>query len=256
MSSRTYKLLSGLLILIFLYGCAGGTSGGVKSQAIQPQDKNLSRIENNLVFLVVNIKQPRARLKLRNFVAKNLSSQKNYSFAFFDNFILGSSPLQHTVTGNTVEHLIFLDLPAGTYSISNMQFFDFQYRLFSRNTTAYLDYVLYKPVKFEVLPNGATDLGQLNIEIIQATQTSVEANAYAQLFDYALTDTDTYAQLQSDYGLTNAYYQVMAGTIHQLKGILNFTTPGHRKIDLRKAMGRYPALKEQVFQKGKMWVVE
>ncbi len=242
MSSRTYKLLSGLLILIFLYGCAGGTSGGVKSQAIQPQDKNLSRIENNLVFLVVNIKQPRARLKLRNFVAKNLSSQKNYSFAFFDNFILGSSLLQHTVTGNTVEHLIFLDLPAGTYSISNMQFFDFQYGLLSGNTTTYLDYVLYKPVNFEVPPDGATDLGQLNIEIIQATQTSVEANAYAQL--------------QSDYALTNAYYQTMVGTIHQLKGILNFTTPGHREIDLRKAMGRYPALKGQVFQKGKIWVVE
>ncbi len=242
MNSRTYKLLSGLLILIFLHGCAGGAAGRVKSQAIQPQDKNLSRIENNLVFLTVNIKQPRARLKLRNFVAKNLSSQENYSFAFFDNFILGSSLLQHTVSGDTVEHLVFLDLPAGTYSISSMRFFDFQHGLGSGNTTTYLDYDLFKPVNFDVLAGNATDLGQLNIEIIQPKTTNVEENVYSQL--------------QSDYALTNAYYQSMAGSIHQLKGILNFTTPGHREIDLRKATGRYPALKGQVFQKGKMWVAE
>ena len=242
MTSRTYKTITGLLLLIFLHGCAGGSLGRVKSQAIQPQDKNLSRIENNLVFLVVNIKQPRARLKLRNFVAKNLSSQETYSFAFFDNFILGSSLLQHTVTGNTVEHLVFLDLPAGTYSISSMRFFDFQYGLVTGNTTTYLDYELFKPVNFEVLADGATDLGQLNIQIIQLKTTSAEANAYAQL--------------QSDYKLTNAYLNTMAGSINQIKGILNFTTPGYREIDLAKAMGRYPALKGQVFQKGEMWVAE
>jgi len=246
MTIRTCKKTIALLLLISLAGYAGCSLERVKSQALQPQDKDLDNVKDSLVFLVVNIKQPRARLKLRNFVAKNLTSQETYSFAFHDNFILGSSQLQHTVNGDTVEHLVFLDLPPATYSISSMEFFDFQYGIatgnLTGNTTTYLNYDLFKPVNFEVKADGVTDLGQLNIQIIQSTQTYTTENAYSGL--------------QSTYKLTNAYMHTMSGSIRRLDGILNFTTPGHRDIDLKKAKGRYPALREKVFHKGKMWIEE
>jgi len=243
---RTCKTTIALLLLIALTGCAVGPQDWLKTQALQPQDKNLDNVKDSLVFLVVNIKQPRARLKLRNFVATNLTTQKTYSFVFYDNFILGSSLLQHTVIGDTVEHMVFLDLPPATYSISSMEFFDFEWGIvtgnLTGNTSTYLDYTLFKPVNFEVNAYGVTDLGQLNIQIIQSTQTSTTSNAFTDL--------------QSDYKLTNAYLHTMSGSIKRLKGILNFSTPGHRDIDLKKAKGRYPALRDKVFHKGKMWVEE
>jgi hypothetical protein len=231
-------------ILFVLIGCAAQER--VRPQAIQPETKDLSEIEHKLVFLSVDIEQGKTRLRMKRLVARNQETQKIWVFPFYDNLILDSTVLAFTQKGSRVEHLVFLDIPEGTYRFTKADFEFFQYNIVGANTTQLVEHELFTPVYFEVKGGQATYLGNLNVKIVLPNELASGGDVYTLLSNDQV--------LQQIYpAMTLAALDATKTTLQTLGGFLYFSAPGGREIDLQEARGRYPALINTDFTNGRIW---
>ena len=109
-----------LCVAVLMAGCAANRH--IKSQALDFADGDLGAVKQRLVLLTIHIEPASMNLKLRGFDVRNPSSGEVYAFAFFNNMILGSKALAHIVGDNAVQHMVFLDLPAGSYVMDDFEF--------------------------------------------------------------------------------------------------------------------------------------
>ena len=231
-------------ILFVLNGCADHER--VRPQAIQPETSDLSEIEHKLVFLSVDIEQGKTRLKMKRLVARNQATQEIWEFPFYDNLILDSTILAFTRNGSTVEHLVFLDIPEGTYRFTHADFEFFQYNIVGANTTQLVEHELVTPVFFEVKGGQATYLGNLNVKVVLPNELAYGGDVYTLLSNDQV--------LQKIYpAMTLAALDATRPTLQTLGGFLYFSTPGRREIDLQEARRRYPALINTNFTNGRIW---
>lgn len=155
------------------------------------------------------------------------SGSPNFSFAFFNNAILGSRALAHIVVDNAVTHMVFLDLPAGSYVMD-----DFQFAFLSQAgaSTIALRKKLAKPVLLEVPGERAVYLGRLGVWLTNLRATGAFGQPIAagngKVIRIGVFDT---ADLD------------LAATVIQAAD-----------EDLLKAKTRYRALADQPFARGTM----
>jgi len=231
-------------ILFVLNGCADQER--VRPQAIQPGTNDLSEIEHKLVFLSVDIEQGKARLKMKRLVARNQETQETWIFPFYDNLILDSTALAFTQNGSKIEHLVFLDIPEGTYRFTNADFEFFQYSIVGANTTQLVEHELVTPVFFEVKGDQATYLGNLNVKIVLPNELASGDDVYTLLSNDKV--------LQQIYpAMTLAALDATKTTLQNLGGFLYFSAPGGREIDLQEALRLYPVLENTNFSNGRIW---
>lgn len=152
--------LFALCVAALVAGCASNTH--IKSQALDFADRDLSAVKQRLVLLTIHIEPASMNLKLRNFIVRNPSSGEMFSFAFFNNAILGSKALPHIVGDNAVQHMVFLDLPAGSYVMDDFEFAFLNQE--SASSTA-LKKKLATPVLIEIPPERAVYLGRLSVRL-------------------------------------------------------------------------------------------
>ena len=238
-------ILAAFVVILLLNGCS--SMDRIRPQALQPDDQNLPKLEHNLVLLSVDIDQTDTRLKLHRMVARNLETQQLWVFPFFDNTILGSSQLPFREVGNTTEHLVFVDIPAGTYQLTKTDFKYFQYNILGSNTAQHLEHELYTPVYFKVPNDDASYLGNLIIKIVTPRVQSEDGDVYSQLVnDQSLRQTFP--------TMTNAALNAAKTTIQTLGGYVYFDTPGARREDIQKASKLYPVLVGTQFGNGRIWI--
>ena len=254
MSVKTIIRQLGIVLLVFgLAGC--GSLDRVKPQALQPSDRDLSSIKNNLVFFAVNIHQRRPTLKLRGMTAKHTGTGELYSFAFFHNVILRSSELPHVIRGNTVEQLVILDLPKGTYAITGFDFFNI-YRAAKLST---LKQKVTRPLLFNVAGGQPSYLGRLDLQIGRSTVTRSQdnfASTMAQSFaerDARRARTRGILPGPPNEGMPRAAMEAMSRKVETLSGAVTINISAPQSIDIQRARSRYPALANRQISTGRIW---
>jgi hypothetical protein len=214
-----------LCFALLLAGCAANTH--IKSQALDFADGDLSAVKQRLVLLTIHIEPASMNLKLRNFMVRNPTSGELYRFSFFNNVILGSKALAHIVGDNAVQHMVFLDLPAGSYVMD-----DFEFAFLNQEDagTSALRKKLTTPVLFEVPGERAVYLGRLSVRLANLRATG----AFGQPIKPGDDKTIRIGVFDSaDLDLTANVSQAA-------------------DEDLLKAKARYKALANQAFARGSM----
>lgn len=221
MIERMIRKGAGLGIALVIAVAAGCSSQSIRPQALQLDDRDLASIEHQLVMFTVHIHPASENLKLRGMVARNLDTGQGHSFPFFSNAILKSSAIPYTVDGDRIEHMIFLDLPAGTYEIRE---FDFAQYADAGGYNSVMRHELEKRVRFQVGDN-ATYLGRLVLGI-----------GDIRIVDIIVP--------QSPVSLVNE--------INKLAGEITIVIDSAAEEDRLKARQRYRALADQSFDVGAM----
>ncbi|MDH3380894.1 MAG: hypothetical protein OEQ39_28610 [Gammaproteobacteria bacterium] len=219
----------------------------VHPQALSPENTDLSSIEHNLVLMSVDIHQLDTKLRLHRMVVQNLQTQEFWVSVFFYNAFIGSEDLPFTLNGNIVEHLVFLDIPPGTYQITKTEFAYSQYDSFSGGNLQVLKHELLQKVKFEVLEGKPTYIGNLKVEIVGASIVGTKEAEQSIL----LEDSSYWDGIP---GLRGSIVEATRTTISTIGGVLYFSSPGARELDLQKAKGRYPALQDISFSNRNIWI--
>lgn len=214
-----------LCVTVLMASCA--TNWHTKSQALDLADSDLSSVKDRLVLLTIHIEPASMNLKLRNFIVRNPSSGEVFSFAFFNNAILGSRALAHIVVDNAVTHMVFLNLPAGSYVMD-----DFQFAFLSQAgaSTVALRKKLAKPVLLEVPGERAVYLGRLGVRLTNLRATGAFGQPIAAGNDKVIR-----------IGVFDTADLDLAATVIQAAD-----------EDLLKAKTRYRALADQPFARGTM----
>ncbi|MBE7417530.1 MAG: hypothetical protein HS128_07175 [Ideonella sp.] len=219
------RRLLALCVAVLLAGCASNRH--IQSQALDFADADLNAVKQRLVLLTIHIEPASMNLKLRGFDVRNPSSGEVFSFAFFNNVILGSKALAHIVGDNAVQHMVFLDLPAGSYVMDDFEFAFLSQE--SASTTA-LRKKLTTPVLIEVSGDRAVYLGRLAVRLANLRATG----AFGQQIKPGDDRTIRIGPLDTaDLDLT-----------------ATITQPADE--DLLKAKTRYKALADQPFARGTM----
>ena len=120
---QSLKWLGLLLMVGVLSG--GCSSQQVRPQALTPNQSDLSHVQDGLAILLVRVDG--SHHILRGFEVLNLETQKSYSHPFYDNSELGSSNLDYEQMGGengALEHMVFLDIPAGSYQVTGIEISD------------------------------------------------------------------------------------------------------------------------------------
>ena len=166
-------------------------------------------------------------LKLRGFDVRSPSSGEVYAFAFFNNVLLGSKALPHIVGDNAVQHMVFLDLPAGSYVMDDFEFAFLGQEGASRMA---LRKKLTTPVLLEVPAERTVYLGRLSVRLSNLRATG----AFGQQIRPGDDKTIRIGVFDSaDLDLTPTVIQAA-------------------DEDLLKAKSRYKALPDQSFARGTM----
>lgn len=263
MKKFLYKSSLVILAALLMGGCAGSFER-VRPQAIQPGDADLSNLKDNLVFLSVHVSQQRPMLKLRGMLVKNRNTDELYSLPFFDNVLLKSKELQHSVNGNTVEHLVFLDLPAATYELVKLEFFN----IARFGKVQSLDHEVRRPVLFEVSESQVLYLGRLDVEIVSHTVLSSQSNIYGELHKMEMEAEQRRRAREIAAGKTSsvltpvpfgdsfrkAAFDTLQAEIQELGGVVRIRASGHHDIDLKRVKARYQALAAQPIHEGRLWL--
>ena len=214
-----------LCAAVLMAGCAANRH--IQSQALDFADSDLSAIKQRLVLLTIHIEPASMNLKLRGFYVRNPSSGEVFSLAFFNNAILGSKALAHIVGDNAVQHMVFLDLPAGSYVMDDFEFAFLHQE--SASTTA-LRKKLTTPVLLEVPGDRAVYLGRLGVRLTNLRATG----AFGQQITPGNDKT------------------IRIGVFDSADLDLTATVTQAADEDLPKAKTRYKALADQAFARGTM----
>ncbi|MDP1690831.1 MAG: hypothetical protein Q8L49_02515 [Burkholderiaceae bacterium] len=214
-----------LCVAVLVAGCAANTH--IKSQALDFADSDLGAVSQRLVLLTIHIEPASMNLKLRGFIVRNPSSGEVFSFAFFNNIILRSKVLAHIVADNAVQHMVYLDLPAGNYVMDD---FDFAFLGQEGGNTSALKKKLTTPVLLEVPGERAVYLGRLGIRLSNLRATNVFGQSILPKDDKTVR-----------IGVLDSADLDLAATVTQAAD-----------EDLLKAKARYKALADQPFARGTM----
>ena len=245
---RRYTWPFVIIALLQAAGC--GSLDRVRPQALQPSDSDLSSIQHNLVFFDVTIQQRRPTLKLRGIRARHAGTRELYNFPFVHNVLLKSSELPHVIHGNDVEHLVFLDLPEGVYSIFEVDFFN----ITRSSTISSLKQPLSKPLLFEVKRGGPSYLGRLNFRIgATATVESQENLAATMSRAGGISSGSGGLAVRPNSAMPGAALQTLSRRIETLSGSVAISVPDPRPADIEQARGRYPALANRNISSGRFW---
>lgn len=149
-----------LCVAVLMASCASNMR--TQSQALDFADPDLNAVKQRLVLLTIHIEPASMNLKLRNFMVRSSSTDQVFRFSFFNNVILGSKALAHIVGDNAVQHMVFLDLPAGSYVMDDFEFAFLSQE--SASSTA-LRKKLTTPVLLEVPGERAVYIGRLGLRL-------------------------------------------------------------------------------------------
>lgn len=217
--------LLALCVAVLMAGCASNMR--IQSQALDFGDSDLSGVKQRLVMLTIHVEPASMNLKLRNFMVRNTGSGEVFSFAFFNNVILGSKALAHIVGDNAVQHMVFLDLPAGGYVMDDFEFAFLSQE--SASSTA-LKKRLTTPVLLEVPSDRAVYLGRLAVRLSNLRATGA--------FGQQIRPGDDKS--------------IRIGPLDTADLDLAPTVTDAADEDLLKAKSRYKALASQPFARGTM----
>ncbi len=219
-----HRLLA-LCVAVLTAGCASNMR--IQSQALDFADSDLSAVKQRLVMLTIHVEPASMNLKLRNFMVRDSSSDQVFRFSFFDNVILGSKALPHIVGDNAVQHMVFLDLPAGRYVMDD---FEFAFLTQESANRSALTKKLTTPVLLEVPAERTVYLGRLSVRLSNLRATG----AFGQQIRPGDDKTIRIGVFDSaDLDLTPTVIQAA-------------------DEDLLKAKSRYKALADQSFARGTM----
>ena len=209
--------------------CAGCAPDRLRTQGLQIGAGSLASVKDPLLVLAVHVAPVQANLKLRGLVVRDLATNEPYVFSFFDNVVLGSRAIPHTIVENSVRQLALLELPRGKYAIAKID-------LALRSDAKSLVFQeLEAPIDFVVANDRVTYLGRLSIDITGVTVSGLT------------TPTTTYT-FPVDSTI-NIYTTVQNVVAHWSLAVSSAASE-----DLAIARSRYPALANQDIAQGSMRV--
>jgi hypothetical protein len=215
-----------LTLAILSAGCAPDR---IRPQALQISDADLKEVKNSLLVVAVHISPRAANMKLRGVDVRNSQTSQPYGLVFFDNAILGTRALQHSVVGDSVRHLVMMDLPPGSYELTELAFAPVTDATASK---VMLRHKLPRPVRFEVRGERVTYLGRLDIKVISVTLSG------------PLQPPTTYT-FPLDKTVRIELYQTVVGD-------LSIAIGSEPAEDVALAKGRYRALANEEIAVGRM----
>ena len=115
-----------LFISLLSVGCA---SQQVRPQALTPEHSDLSHVQDSLAILLVRVDG--SHHVLSGFEVLDLETEESYSHPFYDNSEIDSSSLDYEQMGGengALEHMVFLDIPAGKYQVTGIEISDKDYQ--------------------------------------------------------------------------------------------------------------------------------
>lgn len=204
-----------ILLQLTLSGCA---SQNMRSQALDPGAENIDNISESLVFMPVHIKPTQANMKLNGIILINTETEEWNIISFFNNIFLGSDTVPHSVEDGEVVQYLLLDLPAGEYRLSKM---DFSF-LWETRSGGFMDTELTEEIILRVPEQNQVYAGRLSIDIQSITVSG-------------LSGTKTYSfPLPQSVEISKLF--------DGLQGDLHFDVDDRLSEDLERAIERYPGL--------------
>lgn len=154
-----------ICVLVLATSC--GTSINVVVRALDKQDRDLSGIKHNLTIFTVNMQSTTNvdYYRLDDVWAINTATQERFRFPLFDNFILRSKDVPHSISGSRLQQTIFLDLPAGTYAIDTLDIVSLEDFLDPSIDDRIVHSPYPKPI-IEVASGGPSYFGQMDITVV------------------------------------------------------------------------------------------
>lgn len=238
----------------------------VRPQAIKPDDKDLSSINDSLVFFAVSIRSANPSLQLHRLLARNLETNELYVFPFYDNAVIGSYPLTYTASNNTLNSIVFLDLPRGLYLVTQLDFYNFTFNVSGANVAQSLEHKLQQPLLFEVLEDPSY-VGQLQVAIAKKGVEDEWPNFHKAMVDSAnpysmglgpqidimmsnVNTIETYGSLSGSLALS------MQQINQKIGGNVAMIVSASEPQTIEKIKRKYKALRNQNIKIGRMWFAE
>ena len=154
-------LLSAILICS---GCA--VPDRVRGHILQPTDRVLPAYQDNLVILDVRVATDDALLKLHDVSLRDTATGLPWRLALFANSIMKTKALPFEQKDGVIHHTIVLDLPAGIYEVTTLEFKDYIVNLAGTNLSQTYERRPPEPLFFEVVRSSQPQyLGMLDFHI-------------------------------------------------------------------------------------------
>ncbi len=217
-----------LLCVLAIAGCS--SLAHVEKQALPIGAEDLKSIKEQLVMMSVRIRPATTGLQVNGMLATHVETGKLYNFSFNTGYTIGSARKQpFTLIDDTVEQLVLLDLPAGTYSVMQV-FFGFAH---SASVSDALRHQLERPIQFQISRADVTYLGRLTM--------NVENLAATDLFGQDIRPSDGTVEVD---------------LLDNVSGDVTVAIAEASAEDIERAKGHYPALTQQNVSIGKMSLLQ
>ena len=251
---KSYAVTLLLTAIFVLSGCA--TPDRVRGHILQPTDRTLPTYQDNLVILDVQVSTDEGVLKLYDVGLRDTSTGLPWRLALFSNSILRTQALPFELKGDAVHHTLVLDLPAGTYEVTSLQFKDYIVNLTGVNVSQTYERSPPKPLFFEVVSSSQPQyLGTLNFQIDPYVVSQSQDGA-SQILSAAHAAQTTNKGL--DPGGTDAVLGAAATTaatnVQTLSGTLVVTVVAPDEASAMEAGKGFRALTNVAARPGRMWL--
>lgn len=213
--TKPYRAAMPIVAALLLGGCAAQDMG---SQALEPGAENLDTVQNNLVYLAVRTRPYQASLKLSGLVFIDRATGKWHIQSYFDNPLLGSDNVPHTVDGKEVLQDILIDLPTGEYQLAKA---DFVF-LWKNATGSSMKVDVDRELVLRVGSTPHTYAGRLTFQIDSIT---VDGLFETRKYTFPLDSSVTVSNISDE-----------------LLGELTYIVEDHMEEDLARAIEQYPGL--------------
>lgn len=256
------------LYIVIVFSCLTSCAAldRVRPQAINVEDKDLSSVNDSLAFFAISISSSNPKLQLHRLRARNLETEEIYVFPFFDNAVIGSSPLTYTSSGNSLNSEVFLDLPKGLYLITQLDFQNFTFNATGPSVVQSLEHKLQLPLLFEVLDTPSY-LGKLQVAIAKKGVEEEWPNFHKNMVDSAnpysmglgpemdnimgrVNTLETYGSLSGSLALS------MQQVNQKIGGNVAMVISASEPQLIEQVKMKYKALSDKEITVGRMWFAE
>ena len=244
-----------LLSAIFISsGCS--VPDRVRGHMLQPTDRALPAYRDNLVILDVRVRTDEGLLKLYDVGLRDTATGLPWRVALFANSIMNTMALPFEEKDGAIHHTIVLDLPAGTYEVTTLQFKDYIVNMAGTNVSQTFEHRPPEPLFFEVASSSQPQyLGTLDVRINpyvvsqsrDGTSKMLSAAHSAQTANKGLDPGGTDAVLGAAASAMATEVQTLSGTL-----VVNVIAPDEASA---KGTGKgFRALTGTAVKPGRMWL--
>lgn len=251
---KSYVIALLLSAIVMSSGCS--LPERVRGHILQPTDRALPAYQDNLIILDVRVKADQGALKLNDVDLRDTATGLPWHLPLFSNSVMKTNAVPFEEKDDVIHHTIVVDLPAGTYEVTKLEFKDHIPNLIGTNVIQVYEQKPPEPLFFEVTDSSQPQyLGTLEFAISpylvresrDGTSQIMSAAHSAQTANKGLDPGGTDAIL-------GAASTAMATDIQTLSGTLLVSVVGPDEASAKSAGKRFRALTGTTVTRGRMWL--